>query len=249
MNMQKIVVAESKHKNPYISIIVTAFNEEKYLSTCLEHLSHQTYPRENYEIVVVDNNSTDNTVAIAKKYGARVITEKKQGYVFALNTGMLAGNGEIIAVTDADTKVAKNWLAVIALAFSDETVVGVTGIGQLDSGSKFFVLFGKYFYLMFAQLHFWIGKPHMGGPDLAVRKSALVQVGGLDTKFLMSPDVDLGMRLKKVGKVLLLKDMYVITSARRLEKNFIKAMYEYTKGYVCAIWLRRPPRVKQIPVR
>ena len=66
-----------KNGSPAISVVIPAFNEEKYLPACLEALKKQTF--KNYELIVVDNNSTDKTAQIAKKFGARVVKEKKQG--------------------------------------------------------------------------------------------------------------------------------------------------------------------------
>ncbi len=89
-------------KKTLISVVVPAFNEEKFIGRCLEALKRQDFS-EKYEIIVVDNNSTDKTAQIAKRMGVKVVSEKKQGDVFALRKGCSEAQGEIIAITDAET--------------------------------------------------------------------------------------------------------------------------------------------------
>ena len=157
---------------PFISVVIPAYNEEKYLPHCLKALKNQTYPKDRFDITVVDNNSKDKTAKIAKALGAKVITEKKQGHVFALNTGMTRAKGMLIAATDADTEVKKNWLEVIEGAFSDPEVVAVTGSAHYKSKSKVKRNIVKFSYYAYLKLHFAVGKPSLSGLNLAVRKKA-----------------------------------------------------------------------------
>lgn len=230
-------------------MIVSAFNEEKYLPGCLESLNNQTYPKDQFSVTVVDNNSTDKTLAIAKKYGARVISEKQQGYVFAFKKGLDTAEGDIIAVTDADCKVSEDWLEKIAVTFSNNNVVGLTGLSTLDVKSKTVDSLTKILYNFFLKGTFSINRPNMSGSNCAIRKNAYREMGTIDTNFTMSPDVDLGIRLKKHGKVIYLEDLIVSTSARRFEKRIFRALLEYGKGYIYSAWLRKPPPVKQAPIR
>ena len=236
-------------KHSLISVVIAAFNEEKYLSLCLDALGKQTYPRDRFEVIVVDNNSTDNTSRIAKKFGAKVIFEKKQGYVFALNRGMKEAKSDIIAVTDADTEVFPNWLSIIEEAFKEEDLVAVTGISKIKTGINIFDFIANSAFKLFAVITLMIGKPNVNGFNFAVRKDAFKKVGGLNEKFLMSPDVDLGIRLKKVGEDKLLDNLLVNTSLRRWKKDPIFVLPEYIKGYIYAAWLRKPPPVKQKVIR
>lgn len=244
---------KNKQKKPnkelLISVIVSAFNEEKYLPGCLESLIQQTYPKDRFSVTVVNNNSTDETFSIAKKYGAKVISEKKQGYVFAFKKGMDTAKGDIIAVTDADCKVPKNWLEKIAVTFRNNNVVGLTGLSTLNIKSKTVDSLTKLLYHFFLKGTFSINKPNMSGSNCAIRKNAYKEIGSIDTNFAMSPDVDLGIRLKKHGKVVYLEDLVVSTSARRFEKRIFYALLEYGKGYIYSAWLRKPPPVKQTVIR
>lgn len=231
-------------KNIHVSVVIPAFNEEAYIEPTLKALQNQNYPKENYEIVVVDNNSTDNTASIAVKFGAKVVREEKQGYVFTFNKGVFSAANEVIAVTDADTKVSDDWVKKIAQAFEDEKLVALTGEIRPETSSKFRTKFLAFLYNLFLSFNFSIGKPHLTGPNLAFRKSFFKQIGGLDIRFEMSPDVDLGLRLKKYGKVILRKDIWVLTSTRRWEKGRIKAFWKYGVGYFNTVWFRKPPKVE-----
>lgn len=232
-----------------LSVVITAYNEEKNLPQCLTAVTHQSISKEEYEIVVVDNNSTDKTADIAKGFGARVIKEQKQGYVYALSKGMNEAKGEIVAVTDSDTIVPKNWLETINKAFENSAVVAVTGIAQVETKNTIMNTLYEKLYELFLRFNFLIGKPHLTGFNFAVRKKAFQQVGGMDEKFAMSPDVDLGLRMSKVGKVVFISKMRSLTSIRRWQEDPVKAFWTYFEGYLWAAWFRKPPPVRQNVIR
>lgn len=234
-------------KNPLISVVIPAFNEERLIRNCLDQIKKQSFS--NFELIVVDNNSTDATATIAKEYGAKVIFEKKRGNTFALNTGMLNADCEIIAVTDADTKPDENWLKEIAKIFSDQNVSAMTGSAQVDIKSPLLRSFCGAMYDVFIKINFMLQKPHLSGFNLAVRKRDFILTGGLNLNFKMSSDVDLGLRIKKYGKVVFVRQAIVKTSSRRWDDNFLKTFLEYFIGYLYAVWLRKPPPVRQTVIR
>lgn len=241
-------ILNKSQNHPLITVVIPAFNEEKYLRHCLEALKKQSY-KSNYETIVVNNNSTDKTLQVAKEFGAKIILEKKQGYVFALNRGMEEASGDIIAVTDADTQVSSDWLSIIDKAFKNPKVAAVTGVVKLDYKSKLVSISLSALYTIFINISTFIGKPNLAGFNFAVRKNAFLKAGGVNTKFEMSPDVDLGIRLGKMGEVKVVNSLSAFTSARRWEEGFVPTLWEYTKGYVYTTWLRKPADVKQKPIR
>lgn len=100
--------------SPYFSIIIPFYNKEKSLDVCLKSLSLQDFPKNNYEIICVNNNSTDNSITIIKKYpDIKLVHEKIQNAYTARNTGILNSSGSVIVFTDADVKVPTNWLSNI----------------------------------------------------------------------------------------------------------------------------------------
>ena len=109
-----------------ISLVIPVYNEEGHLAACLRAALKQTKPF--YEIIVVDNNSSDDTVAIAAQFpGVTVLHELRQGVVFARDKGFDAANGDIIARIDADTRIPKDWATMLQHIFMDESVAAVTG--------------------------------------------------------------------------------------------------------------------------
>lgn len=235
--------------NLLISVVIPAFNEEKYLLRCLNAFNNQKYPKDRFQVTVVDNNSTDMTFQIAKKWGAKVVSEKRQGNVFALKRGMDEAKGDIIAVTDADSQVCPDWLSIIEKAFGDPDLVAVTGSVRMDAKSKIIGRSMDKAYTILMNIGAFIGKPNLSAFNLAVRRNAFLKVGGVNTLFEMSSDVDLGIRLRKIGKIKLVNDMRVVTSFRRWQRAFLSTLWDYIRGHIYAAWLHKPPPVKQSVVR
>ncbi len=237
------------NKKPLISVIIAAFNEEKYLPKCLTAITTQDFSKDDYEIIVVDNNSTDKTAEIAKSFGARVVQESRQGNTFAVKRGLDSATGEIIANTDADTVVFPDWLSTIKKIFEDKNVVAATGSAYVKTGNQFFDYVSRKTFDAFIGFNFLIGKPHITGFNMIIRKKTYDEIGGINEKFTMSPDVDLGLRLGKRGSVVFSTKLKALTSFRRWQETPLEAFWTYCKGYLWAIWFRKPPPAEQKPVR
>ena len=247
--MKKTASKIQSDSKPFISVVIPAYNEEQYLPACLDALNKQSYPRDKFEILLIDNNSSDKTATVAKAAHVKVITEKKQGHVFALDTGMRKAQGEIIAVTDADTKVKQNWLETIEKLFRDESIVGVTGFGEHHVESKLNQAILKYTQYLYFKAHFALGKTGLSGLSFAVRKEAFYKVNGLDTRYRIFSDAELGLRIKKIGKVVFCKDLLASTSARRMKKGSFEDQYKYLNSYFKTVWLQQPPKGDLTPRR
>ena len=141
---------DTSKENPLtISVVIPAYNEEKYLPLILQSIKKQSLTP--FEIIVADNNSTDRTAEIAKEYGARVVHVKEQGNVYAMKGGLDAARGDIIAGVDADTVVSTNWIEVINSAFRDDQVVGATGSIRIADKTAFTSL-NNFFYFILVYL-------------------------------------------------------------------------------------------------
>lgn len=232
-----------------ISVVMTAYNEQEYLPKSLKSVFSQDFPKEDYEVIVVDNNSTDKSAEVAKSFGARVIPETTQGYVFALEQGMREAKGDIVAATDSDTIVATNWLSQIAKTFEDEKVVAATGMADLRNLNFFTRIFSYLGFYLFVKFNFLIGKPHLSGFNFALRRETLEKAGGINTDYKMSPDVEIGLRMKKYGKVVFNTKILAHTSNRRWKEGYLSTTMMYLKGYFWTVWFHKPPPVYQKPVR
>lgn len=110
-----------------VSIVIPVYNEGQHLAACLEAIAAQTVLP--LEVIVVDNNSTDNTVAIAEAFPfVSVISEKRQGVVYARDAGFNNAHGEIIGRLDGDSIIADNWVETLQQLFKeDENLSLITG--------------------------------------------------------------------------------------------------------------------------
>ena len=112
---------------PFISIVVPALNEEKLLCQCLSSLRKQDYAGD-YEIIVVDNNSTDRTREIASRFGVKVASELNIGTGWARQRGLLEAGGKIVAFIDADTIAPRRWLRTLVRHLTrNHKIIAVTG--------------------------------------------------------------------------------------------------------------------------
>ncbi|HNT89861.1 MAG TPA: glycosyltransferase family A protein, partial [Candidatus Hydrogenedentes bacterium] len=126
------------------SVVIPAHNEEAVIALCLRSLEAMDYPRERYEVIVVDDASTDRTAEIAREFGARVITEKCASIAAVRNRGAREARGEIIAHLDADMIVDPLWLKRAeehyeagltgALYFQDDVPEDASWIGRMWYG-------------------------------------------------------------------------------------------------------------------
>src|SRR5438067_1952039 len=108
---------------PRISVIVCTYNGARTIRDCLDALERLTYP--NYEVIVVDDGSTDTTAAIARRHTCRLIQTENRGLASARNTGLEAATGEIVAYIDDDAYPDPDWLTYLAAAFAGTSHVGV----------------------------------------------------------------------------------------------------------------------------
>src|SRR3989338_1882220 len=200
--MSYYIIITMKNGSPAISVVIPAFNEEKYLPACLEALKKQTF--KNYELIVVDNNSTDKTAQIAKKFGARVVKEKKQGMIPARERGFREARAEIIARTDADTVVSPDWLEVIYVTFkSNSNIVGMTGPFLSPTKKIPHKIISEINYLYNVKFANLISKHvYLQGSNMAIRKSAWEKIKVITDDKKVHEDIDLSYHLSKVGKII-----------------------------------------------
>lgn len=110
------------------SVIVPAFNAQATLSACLHALARQTMAADRYEVVVVDDGSSDGTAALARAAGVRVFSQTNQGQAGARNRGVAEARGDIVVFTDADCEPAPDWLQTMVAPFADPDVAGCKGV-------------------------------------------------------------------------------------------------------------------------
>jgi len=218
-------------ESPKISVVIPAFNEEKMLPLCLKSLRNQDF-RELYEIIVVDNASSDKTAEIARSFGVKVIYEPKKGTCRARQAGVMAARAKIIAGTDADCIVPSDWLSKIFERFNQyPRAVGVAGRIEYEGNAPWWlkaVTFVKDKILLIFFRAF--GKTlHISSANFSFKKEALLQVGGYRTFFPSGPSggdqQDILFRLQKIGPILIAPEIVVRTSTRRYRRGLLYALF------------------------
>ena len=205
-----------------ITVVVPALNEEKWLPATLESLRAQTF--KEFELVVVDNGSTDRTPELAGKWADRVLLEEKRGAVHAIHRGFLEAKGELVVTADADTLYPPGWLERMARALARPGTVAAYGpMGFRESAPPVRLLQAVgYSLLAWGSLLFRV--PLCGAANLGIRKEAYFEVGGYPPlAHLASPDFRLVQRLSRLGKARFVPTMVCWTSGRRFQKGGLKS--------------------------
>jgi GT2 family glycosyltransferase len=213
---------------PRISVIVCSYNGAQTIGDCFDALRKIEYP--NFEVIVVNDGSSDRTAAIAKEYGFRLINTENRGLGSARNTGLEAATGEIIAYIDDDAYPDTHWLTYLAATFQSTTHAGVGGpniappgdgtIADCAANSP-----GGPTHVLLSDSE----AEHIPGCNMAFRKSSLQAIGGFDPQFRAAgDDVDLCWRLQQQGWTLGFSPAAVVWHHRR---NSVRAYWKQQVGY------------------
>jgi glycosyltransferase involved in cell wall biosynthesis len=188
--------------HPKVSVVVASYNADRTLQACLDSLTKLNYP--DYEIILVDDGSTDTTPQIAARHPkVRCFRHATNlGLGVARNTGIAAATGEIVAFTDADCRVDEDWLYHLVGDLLDSEFAGVGGPNLLppeDSpvAAAVMVSPGGPAHVMLTDRQ----AEHIPGCNMAFYQWALAEMGGFDPLFhAAGDDVDICWRLQQAGR-------------------------------------------------
>ena len=231
-------------KRPRFSIVIPCYNEASYIAETLRSIQRQDFKGE-YEVIVVDNNCTDNTTDIAIGLGAKVITAINPGVCCARQAGTEAARGDVIISTDADTTFSSGWLAQIDETFkNNKHCVAVGGPCLYVNGPWWAKPYCHLLFGMMTALYRVTGRPfYITATNTAFLKSAWT---GYETWLTQGGDeLDLLRKLKRKGKVIFDNKNSVYTSSRRLTKGlfyslFVSLLMRYLIEYSLSKLLKRP---------
>jgi glycosyltransferase involved in cell wall biosynthesis len=207
-------------KNPLISVIIPAHNEEAFIRKCLDSLSKQTLEKKFFEVIVINNASKDATAGIARKYNVRVINEERKSVVLARQKGVDMAKGEIIVSADADTVYPQNWLKKIKADFDkNQSLIAVVGWIYYTKTPAIFNIFNALNQEVNLFLQKYTGRfPIAYAANLAFRKDALLAIGGYPKHLVELGDQQyLLYRFFRLGKVVINPGIRCFTSGRRLQ--------------------------------
>ncbi len=210
-----------------VSVIIPTYNEGANIESCLDSLCNQTIPRNEYELIVVDGNSKDKTRELAKKYADKVMIQTSKKVGGARNDGILLAKGKIVATTDADCTVPPNWLELIKEDFENKDIVQLYGtVHPMDDKlkSKLYLYGANTLSLIgyYARIYY-----HTLGCNTAFDKKAFIKAG-MYKCIDAGDDLEIALRMRKLGRVMLDKRLKVGFSMRRYEQfGMLKSLYEW----------------------
>ncbi len=210
---------------PKLSIVIPAYNEEKVIAPTLVAVLAQDYP--NFEVIVVNNASTDKTHEVASAYPVKVVLEPKKGLLSARERGRIEATGDIIVNIDADCLPEKDWLTRGVKEFKNENIVAVSGPYDYFDGDRVFrlcslLLQRNVYYVVskVVQLSFIKQGAILIGGNNFIRADILKKAGGYNTAITFyGEDTNTAKRVAQHGYVVFDRSLLMKTSARRFESE------------------------------
>lgn len=222
------VPISAERRWPKISVVVATYNAARTLDDCLASLQALRYP--DYEVIVVNDGSTDDSQRIIDRYPFRAITTENHGVSAARNEGLRGATGQIVAYIDSDARADADWLAYLATTFLESDVVGVGGPNFVPPEDNWVAKCvyrspgGPTQVMLDDQ-----SAEHIPGCNMAFRKEALDRIGGFDTIFTKAADdVDICWRLLERGYRIGFNPSAVVWHHRRPS---VKAYWRQQAGY------------------
>jgi glycosyltransferase involved in cell wall biosynthesis len=246
------------HKSPTnirVSLVIPAHNEEKYIEDCLEHVLRNS--ADFFEIIVIDNASTDGTRSVVEKVsqklastagtGAgkiRIVHEPKKGLVMARQRGFAEAKGDIIAYVDADTRMPEGWLDAVVHEFSaNPNLACLSGPYIYHDIPRWQQSLIKLMYwrILAMPVYYLVGYMATGA-NFAIRKSVLEKMGGFDTTIAFyGEDTNIARRAAQHGKMKFKLTFVMYLSGRRLKSQGItKTGFIYIANYISEVLFKKP---------
>jgi glycosyltransferase involved in cell wall biosynthesis len=206
-------------KSLTLALIIPAYNEENHIGDCLRSIERQTVVPD--EVIVVDNNSTDRTIEIARTFDfVKIINEKKQGLTPTRNRGFREAKSDLLGRLDADSVLAPDWVETAKKVFKNDEVDAASGPARIRVDSHFArpetTLWTKiYFLYALAIFRFRV----LWGPNMVLRRQAWLEVKNelCEDDELVHEDQDLSIILKSHNKkIIFLKNLLISTDGLRL---------------------------------
>ncbi len=184
-----------------ISIVIPAFNAEKYIARCFDGLRAQKNVRDQCEIIVVNNAGQAGAMVreIAQRHGARVLEQSNQGASAARNLGAQSARGDIVLFLDGDCEPDPNWVSAMIAPFAEPIVVGAGGMKQTHQRGLMPQFIQAEFDYRYDQVRSHRYIDFIDSGTAAYRREIFLQNRGFDTSLMDAEDVELSFRLSEQG--------------------------------------------------
>ncbi len=200
---------------PSVSVVVAAYDAAEVIGDCLRSLAALAYPKDRLEVIVVDNDSRDDTAAMVRGFGPAVVlaSETRRGAAAARNRGIAVARGDVVAFTDADCVVDRDWLAELVTGLRDPAV-GIAG-GRIRARRPCTRIAALGEDLHDHRRAIESTPPYAITMNWASPKRVLDEAGRFDESFLRCQDVDLAFRIVQAGYRLAYVDRAVVHHRNR----------------------------------
>ena len=225
-----------------LSVVIPAYNEEKYLPQTIESLKLALENINDVEIIVVDNASTDATRAIAASFGAHIGDEKEHNIGKVRNTGAAQASGDTVVFLDADTNVCPGIFEKIMAAMADSKCIG--GSAAVEYDGEFRRVWVRWFMLLWPLLGKFM-RMRQGALQFC-RKDVFFELGGYDATIFVGEDIEFHWRLDKAARksgcrTAFIEEPKVRTSSRRWDQMGLLQMLFFTHPVTIFLaWRFRP---------
>lgn len=243
---------------PFISVIIPTRNEEKYIAKCLEPLARQTYPKDRFEVLVIDGMSEDRTLNVVRsfvgKINLRVLENRKVKHVFALNQGIKEAKGDYFIIIGGHSFVERDFIEKSADVFfrvkeKEPKLTAVGGSVEVVYENAFARLVSSLYSSPFSGgSSFWYLKdPHFANTVIFgfYHKETVEKVGYFDENMIKGQDFELNLRLIKNGyKLYYSPEIKAFYHVRNSFSSFLKQSFDngaakglcIRKGYFNLVW-------------
>lgn len=197
-------------ESPLVSFVIPVLNGEKYIERCLLSIKNQRCSEVNFEVIVLDNGSTDQTAAIVHRLGVHCEVLPKLTVSGLRNSGVQKACGVLIAFVDADVELTENWLQEALAVLRDCEIVACGCMPAVPTDATWVQKTWDLHQRVRPSKFTSETVPWLSSMNLTVRREAFAKVGGFNESLLTSEDVDLCYRLGKIGKIVLCPGMAAI---------------------------------------
>lgn len=227
---------------PFVSIVVPVYNAKDTLRRTIGSVLNQDYPLERYEVIIVDDGSTDGSIELIRDLGIKLIKQNNQGAASARNTGISNTRGEIIIFLDSDCVVSNDWIRLHVREHRVNNAIGCIGgafaFPKLTT-CNFFELCDYYssWYEQNPKCPPSFNYEYLPSTNISFRKAVLEKIGGFAANLKTGEDVEICQRIRNEGKQILFRPhIQIYHYGRRTLFDFLKHHYG---------WGRHAPLVRK----